>query len=128
MLNSIAARGRLRPYRGKAELQRGDAAPGAQKITFCGELHPRWTRGMIRGDEVDRAIGERRPELFLILALADGRRAFKFRCAAGNFLGDEGQVMRAGLNTERKRVGFALAQLRQRIGGRKMDDMSAHTK
>ena len=40
---SIAARTCFRPHHGKAELQRGDAAPRAQEVAFFAQLHFRRT-------------------------------------------------------------------------------------
>ena len=71
---------------------------------------------MVRRDEVDCAIAEAGPKLFAIFARADGRRAFEFGRGVGDFLGREGQIVRAGLDAEREARGLCFPPLRDGIG------------
>ena len=64
---------------------------------------------MIGGDQVDRAVAERSPQLFAILAFANRRRAFEFRGAVGDFFRGEGQVVRASLDADLRALDFAAA-------------------
>ena len=98
--NRIASRAGLRPDGREAELQRSNAAPGAQKIAFGGELHRGGTRGMIGGDHLDGSVAERLPKLFVVFALTDRRSTLELGGGVGNFLGGESQIVRASFRSD----------------------------
>ena len=62
---------------------------------------------MIAGYEIERAVAERLPQAFAILALANRRRAFEFRGAIGNFGGRKSQIVRAGLRGDCRPAALA---------------------
>src|SRR4029077_1285959 len=112
----------LRPHRRQSELQRGDAAPGAEEVALIAQFHGRRARGMVGGDEVDGGVAERGPKLLAVLAFAERRGALELRCAAGDLFGCEREVMRTSFDRHAKAVYFCLTQLRQCVRGREMYD------
>ena len=56
---------------------------------------------MVGGDQINYALAKCLPEIFAILAAADGRRAFVLCAAVGNIFRGEVQLMRASLHSER---------------------------
>jgi len=80
---------------------------------------------MVRRDHINCSIAQRGPEAFAVLAFADGRGAFEFGRAIGNFFGSEGQVMRASLDADSRAILFRFLNLRNGIGGREMHDIAS---
>ncbi len=89
--------------------------PQARRKSPCsGSFIAGRARRVVGCNHVDRAIAQRLPQLFAILALADGRSALEFGGAVGDFFGSERQVMRASLGGNGKAFGFCLAQQLER--------------
>ena len=53
---------------------------------------------MIRYHEVNRAVAQRGPKLFTIVAFANWRTTLEFRGAVGDIFGGEVEIMRTCLN------------------------------
>ena len=66
---------------------------------------------MIGRDEVDRSIAEGLPQLFAIVAAANGRGALEECGSSWNCFGGEVQIVRAGFNGYGKTFSACGAQL-----------------
>ena len=108
LIQGIAASRRAGPGRRQRDLQRRDAAPGPQKIAGVEMLHRRQAMANDRrrpsGSEPS---GQRGPQPFAVVALAERRRALERGGAVRNVLGRERQVVRTGLGGERQTRGVA---------------------
>src|SRR5437870_8765145 len=76
--NRETARPCFCPHHRQAKLQRRNTAPRLNEITLFAQFHVRRARRVIRDYEIDRAIAQGIPKLFLVLSLANWRTAFKF--------------------------------------------------
>ena len=124
-LDRHASRRGAGPHRRETELERRDAAPRADEVAGVLTLQRRRRRRVIGRDEIDIPCAERVPQPLPMIALADGRRALERGCAVGNLFGGKRQVVRARFDGERQTRGAGLANRRQRVGRRQMDDVDA---
>ena len=89
----------FRPHSRKTELQRGNAAPGIQKITAFLAFHL-WRAGrVVGGDHVNGSIAQAGPQMFAIFAFPEWRRTFELGRALGNFFRSEDQIMGTRFDT-----------------------------
>src|SRR5205823_15073954 len=101
---------------GEAELQRGDASPGAREVPLLEAFELRHAWGVVGDDGRKEPFADRGPQALSVLVLADRRRAFEFRRAVGNRFGLEVEVVRGRLRRERHALVLRLAKQRQRAG------------
>src|SRR5262249_37405552 len=106
------------------ELERSDAAPGAEKVSRLQAFRRGWRRRMVRGDEIDRAGRERVPELLAIGPRSNWRGALEGGGAVGDLLGGEEQIVRTRVNADGHARAARRAQYRD--GGRRREMNDVH--
>ena len=83
---------------------------------------------MIRGDEVDRSVAERLPQLFAIFSTANWWSALEERGSLRNRLGGEMQIVRASFDCHGQTLGAHGAKFGKSSGGGEMDDVQTNLK
>ena len=101
------------PHSRQPDLQRCDAAPRAQKIAVVEMFERRWRRRMIRGDEVDRASRARSIAPSRSARPRIGGAHLNAGGAVRDLLGGERQVVRAGLDGQRRHPAAARRRSRR---------------
>ena len=119
------ARGRARrrrgPHRGQRRAGPRRCRPRpAPKSPAPAALSVGRARRVVGDHEVDVARGQAGPQRLAVAGLADRRAALELGGAVGHVLGVEGQVVRAGLDRQRRRPS-ARARAQHRAGRRRCD-------
>mmetsp|Transcript_8871 Transcript_8871/g.29175 ORF Transcript_8871/g.29175 Transcript_8871/m.29175 type:complete len:241 (+) Transcript_8871:3813-4535(+) len=117
---------RLRPRRGKRELQRSNPAPCLEKISRVEMLRCRGRGRVVGAHEVNDARLERTPQPLAVLRFADGRRTLEPRVSVRNLFRGEREVVRARLNSDRGPGRLGLSDVRETVGVREMRDVSTN--
>ncbi len=108
-----------RPHHGKGEAEAADAAPGEipsrQSGVGVAALQGRRAWGVIGRHHVDNAVGQRSPKRLAIGRSANGRRAFVFGSAIGNFFRGKPQILGAGFDGDGQAALPRFRQQRQRL-------------
>src|SRR5580704_14322814 len=109
----------------KSDGEAGDSAPGGAEISFGEAFHFGWTGRMIGGDEVDRSIAKRLPQLFAICAIANWWGALEERGSLRNGFGGEMKIVRASFYSYWQTFGARGAEFWKSFARGEMDDVQA---
>ena len=83
---------------------------------------------VVRGEHLERAVGEAAPHRLLARRVARRRAAAEFRALQvhRDIVGGQEEVLRAGLAVDLEALGLRIANDVDRLGGRDMDDQHRH--
>lgn len=109
----------------KSDGKAGDAAPGGTEISFGEAFHFGWAGRMIGGDEVDRSVAKRLPQLLPIFSIANWWGAFEERGSFRNGFGGEMKIVRASFYSYGQTFGARGAKFRKSFARGEMDDVQA---
>src|SRR5579863_870876 len=107
----------------KSDGKAGDAAPGGAEISFGEAFYFGRAGRMICGDEVDRSIAKRLPQLFAICAIANWRGALEERGSLRNGFGGKMQIVRASFYSYGQTFGARGAKFGKSFARREMNDV-----